>query len=203
MTACRVKPFLLSWCSTWKVLTPFHSSFSPSIRGSKNTSKSFPREVGPEISRDIKQFDGFTHSHGGRFKGVTRTVHILYVELKLPNWLKPSVVMASLKFLGSSAKVLCFLSKCYHASPSTRWLISLVFFSRLVLCHLASAVVPQAAKILYNLSIRGKCLKILWETRLLPFASSHLDCLHFRHACNSSLSPQNNTHLFLHTWILS
>ena len=84
---------------------------SSSIRGSKNTSKSFPREVGPRISRDIKQFDGFTHSHGGRFRGITRIGHILYVELKLPNGLKPSVAMASLKFLGSSAKVGCFLSK--------------------------------------------------------------------------------------------
>ena len=89
-------------------MTPFHSSFSSSIRGSKNTSKSFPREVGPRISRDIKQFDGFTHSHGGRFRGVTRTGHILYVELKLPNGLKPSVVTASLKFLGSLQKLGAF-----------------------------------------------------------------------------------------------
>ena len=69
----------------------------------------YPPQVGSEISRDIKQFDGFTHSHSSRFRGVTRTVHILYVELKLPNGLKPSVATASLKFLRSSAKVLCFL----------------------------------------------------------------------------------------------
>ena len=105
------------------VLTPFHSSFSSSIRGSKNTSKSFTREVGPRINRDIKQFNGFTHFHGGRFRGVTRTGHILYVELKLPNGLKPSMVTTSLKFLGSSAKVGCFLLKSYHASSSAGWLI--------------------------------------------------------------------------------
>ena len=154
MTAAhRVKPFLLSQYSTWKVLTPFHSSFSSSIRGPKNTSKSFPREVGPGISRDIKQFDGFTHSHGGRFRGVTRIGHILYVKLKLPNGLKPSVAMASLKFLGSSTKNLCFLSKSCHASPSARWIISPIFFSRLVSCYSASAAVPRAAKIFYNLDI--------------------------------------------------
>ena len=141
------------------MLIPFYSSFSSSIRGSKNTSKSFPREVGPGISRDIKQFNGFTHFYGGRFRGVTRTGHILYVELKLPNGFKPSVAMASLKFLRSSAKVLCLLSKCCHASPSTGWLISSVFFSRLVSCHSASSAVPQEAMILYNLSISGKCLK--------------------------------------------
>ena len=141
--------------------TPFHSSLSSSSRGSKNTSKSFQGEVGPGINRDIKQFNGFTHSHGGRFKGVTRTGHILYVKLKLPNGLKPSVATASLKFLGSSAKVGCFLSKSYHASSSARWLISLVFFSRLVSCHSASAAVPRAAKILFNLSISGKCLKTI------------------------------------------
>ena len=140
---------------------PFHSSFNSYIRGFKNTSKSFLGEVGPEISRDIKQFDGFTHSHGGRFKGVTRTGHILYVELKLPNALKPSVVTASLKFLGSSTKVGCFLSKSCHASSSAGWLISSVFFSRLVSCHSTFAAIPRAIKILYNLRIRGKCFKTL------------------------------------------
>jgi hypothetical protein len=111
----------------------------------------------------------------------------------LPNGLKPSVVMASLKFLGSSTKVGCFLSKSYHASLSAGWLISPVFFSRLISFHSASAAIPWAAKILYNLGIREKCLKTLWETRLLPSVSSHLDSLHFGHACNSSWSPQNNT----------
>ena len=143
------------------MLTPFHSSCSSSIRGSKNASKSFLEEVGPGISRDIKLFDGFTHSHGGRFRGVIRIGHILYVELKLPNGLKPSMATASLKFLGSSAKALCFLSKSYHDSPSAGWLISSVFFSRLVSCHSASAAVLRAANILCNLGISGKCLKTL------------------------------------------
>ena len=138
---------------------PWFKQFIYKISNSK--SKSFPRVVGPGISRDIKKFDGLTHSHGGRFRGVTRTGHILYVELKLPNGLKPSMVTASLKFLGSSVKVLCFLSKSYHASHSAGCLISLVFFSRLVSCHSVSIVVPRAAKILCNLSIRGKCLKTL------------------------------------------
>ena len=122
--ARRVKPSLLLGCCASKVPeTRFHRSLSSSSRGSKNTSKSFQGEVGPGINRDIKQFNGFTHSHGGRFRGVTRTGHILYVELTLPNGLKPSMAMASLKFLGSSAKVLCFLSKSCHASSSAGWLI--------------------------------------------------------------------------------
>ena len=38
---------------------------SSSIRGSRNKSKSSPGDVGPGMSKDMKQFVGFTHSHGG------------------------------------------------------------------------------------------------------------------------------------------
>jgi hypothetical protein len=51
----------------------------------------------------MKQFEGLAQFHGGRFKGITSTGHMLYVVLNLPNRLKPSVAMASLKFLASSA----------------------------------------------------------------------------------------------------
>jgi hypothetical protein len=142
-------------------LTPSHSFSSSSIRGSKNKSKSFHTEVGLGISRDIKQLDGLTHFDGGRFRGVTRIGHILYAELKLPNGLKPSVATASLKFFALSAKVVCVLSKCFHASSFAGWLNTLRTFSHLFLCHSASSVVHHEAKILYNLFISGKCLKTL------------------------------------------
>jgi len=168
--ARRVKPSLSSGCSTWKVLTPFHSFCSSSIRGSKNTSKSFPGEVGPGISRHkaiwwVHTFPWWQVQR--RYKNRPQTI----CWAKVAKWIKT--------ICGDS-----------HASPSAGWLISPVFFSHLVSCHSASAAVPWAAKIICNLGISGKCLKILWGTRLL---SSYLDSLHFGHTSNFSQSPQNNT----------
>ena len=77
------------------------------------------------ISNGMKQFEGFTHSQGGRFKGVTRTGHMLYVVLKLPNGLNPSVATANLKFLASLANAGYLESKYFHAFPSDGWLSSL------------------------------------------------------------------------------
>ena len=87
------------------------------------------------MSKDIKQFVGFTFSHGARLSGVRSTGHILYWVLMLPNGLNPSVAKASLRFLGSFAESGKVLSKSFHAYPSAGWLITLSTGFLTFLCH--------------------------------------------------------------------
>src|SRR5688572_220378 len=140
------------------------------------------------MSKDIKQFVGFTHSHGGRLSGVTSTGHILYWVLMLPNGLNPSVAKASLRFLGSFAKPGYFRSKSFHASPSAGWLITLATGFLTFLCHCVSSEVCFEAKILFNLGNSGKCLKTLCGTRFELVSSFHLDSVHTGHSFNLALT---------------
>ena len=86
-----------------------------------------------------KQFEGLTHCHGGRFKGITSTSHMLYVVLKSPHGLKTSLATASLKFLVSFANCGNLLLKCIHAFPFTGWLIWTSTGACLILCHWISS----------------------------------------------------------------
>jgi hypothetical protein len=155
----------------WRVLCLQHHVFrhhprviSSSIRGCKNKSKSVAGNFGPGISKDMKQFEGFRHSHCGRFKGATNTGHMLYVVMKLPNGLKPSVATQSLRFLTSSLKSGYLLSKCFHAWPSTGWLNSPSFVF-LVLFHW----VPSDVKFHSDFSKKTKKIKWCFKLELQIF----------------------------------
>jgi hypothetical protein len=87
------------------------------------------------MSKAIKQFDGFTLSHGARLSGVRSTGHILYWVLMLPKALNPSIAKENLRFLGSAAKSRNLSSKSFHASPSAGWLITLSTSFLTFLCH--------------------------------------------------------------------
>src|SRR6266508_4050833 len=99
------------------VRTPSQSSSNSSMRGCRNTSKSFPGDLGPGMSNTILKLDSSIHAQGGRLYGTINTSHMLYEELIMPNELKPSVESPSLKFLASCANQGYLLLNAFHASP--------------------------------------------------------------------------------------
>ena len=102
-----------------KVLIPvFHNSFNSSISGCKYTSISFPGARFPGMIMERMNELCSIHIQGGRLYGISTTGQILWLVLRLPYGLNPSVAKPSLTFRGSEANWGCLKSNVFHALES-------------------------------------------------------------------------------------